>query len=254
MTRYRRIAKFFITPLLLVIAISSVQAAAEPSVPKVTISPSSVAPQDTKVTVTVSATPAAKNDVLGFILYTTTVGPFSEFSNQSWMSNYYFPAPYSFGPGIVQIPGDRHGGRADSDGVLEFTADAAPGKYDIHVSARVLSGPNKGVYARSTFSLTVTPVVDAPAEATAKIEDPRFDFDIVIGKDAIPSEVYAAREFRKFFAEATGIQLPIVTKADRPGRHIFIGPSETPAADGRTYQPVPPGANWSAWERGYGRR
>jgi len=181
----------------------SAYAQTKPSVPTVIVSPSSVVPQGTKVTVTVSATPAAKNDVLGFILYTTSAGPFSEFSNQSWMSNYYFPPPHSFGSGIVQIPGGSYGGRMDSDGVLKFTADAPAGKYDIHVSARVLSGPNSGAYARSTFSLTVTPVVDAPVDAMVRIEDPRFDFDIVVGKDAIPSERYAALEFRKFFGEAT---------------------------------------------------
>jgi len=204
----------------------SVYAQTKPSEPTVVVSPSSVVPQGTKVTVTVTATPAAKNDVLGFILYTTVLGSFSEFGNQSFMSNDYFPVPHSFGPGIVQVPGAMYGLRADSDGVLEFTADAPPGEYDIYADALVLSGPNRSAYSRSTFRLTVTRLVDAPASTIAKIEDPRFDFDIVIGKDAIPSERYATLEFRKFFAEATGIQLPIVTKANRPGRHIFIGPSE----------------------------
>ncbi len=52
------------------------------------------------------------------------------------------------------------------------------------------------------------------------------DWDIVVGKDAIPSEKYAAEEFRKFFGQASGVRLPIVHKIDRPDRHVFIGPSE----------------------------
>ena len=51
-------------------------------------------------------------------------------------------------------------------------------------------------------------------------------WDIVTAKDAIPSEVYAAEEFQKFFAEASGVKLPIVTQVDRPDRHVFIGPGQ----------------------------
>jgi len=51
------------------------------------------------------------------------------------------------------------------------------------------------------------------------------DWDIVSPKDPIPSEVYAAEEFQKLFAQASGVNLAIVTEADRPDRHIFIGPS-----------------------------
>lgn len=50
-------------------------------------------------------------------------------------------------------------------------------------------------------------------------------WDIVIADDAIPSEVYAAEEFQSFLAQASGIQLPIVTAADRPDRHVLIGAS-----------------------------
>ena len=52
------------------------------------------------------------------------------------------------------------------------------------------------------------------------------DWDIVTANDAIPSEVYAAKEFQKFFAEASGVKLPIVTAADRPDGHVFIGLGE----------------------------
>ena len=35
-------------------------------------------------------------------------------------------------------------------------------------------------------------------------------WDIVVGATAIPSERYAAEEFQRLFAEASGIRLPIV--------------------------------------------
>ena len=41
-------------------------------------------------------------------------------------------------------------------------------------------------------------------------------WDIVLGAEAIPSERYAAEEFQRLFAQASGIRLPIVaTAADR---------------------------------------
>ena len=49
------------------------------------------------------------------------------------------------------------------------------------------------------------------------------DWDIVVAQDAIPSERYAAEEFQQFFEQATGSKLPIVSKASRPDRHVFIG-------------------------------
>ncbi len=48
-------------------------------------------------------------------------------------------------------------------------------------------------------------------------------WDIVVAEDALPSEVYAAEEFQRLAAEATGVRLEIVRKADRPDRHVFIG-------------------------------
>ena len=53
------------------------------------------------------------------------------------------------------------------------------------------------------------------------------DWDIVVADDAIPSEDYAAEEFQTFFAQASGLKLPIVSDINRPDRHIFIGPSQT---------------------------
>ena len=51
-------------------------------------------------------------------------------------------------------------------------------------------------------------------------------WDIVVAKDAIPSEKYAAEELQEFFGQASGVKLPIVHKINRPDRHVFIGPSE----------------------------
>ncbi len=51
-------------------------------------------------------------------------------------------------------------------------------------------------------------------------------WDIVIAADAIPSERYAADEFRRHVAESSGADLPIVTAVDRSDRHVFIGTSE----------------------------
>ena len=50
-------------------------------------------------------------------------------------------------------------------------------------------------------------------------------WDIVIAEDAIAGERYAAEEFRNFFADASGVELPIVTEVERADQHVFIGPS-----------------------------
>ena len=50
-------------------------------------------------------------------------------------------------------------------------------------------------------------------------------WDIVVAADASPGEAYAAEEFRSIFAQASGIELPIVTAPDRADRHVLIGPS-----------------------------
>ena len=51
-------------------------------------------------------------------------------------------------------------------------------------------------------------------------------WDIVVADDAIPSELYAAQEFRSIFAQASGIELPIVNTTDRSDRHVLIGASK----------------------------
>jgi len=50
------------------------------------------------------------------------------------------------------------------------------------------------------------------------------DWDIVVAKDAAPSERYAAEGFRKFFEQATGIRLATTDEAAAGHRHVFIGP------------------------------
>ncbi len=51
-------------------------------------------------------------------------------------------------------------------------------------------------------------------------------WDIVTAEDAIASETYAAEEFQRHVARAAGVELPIVKSADRPDRHVFIGPGK----------------------------
>ena len=51
-------------------------------------------------------------------------------------------------------------------------------------------------------------------------------WDIVIAEDAIPSEIYAAKEFQSHFELASGIKLPIIKIPCRPDQHIFIGLSK----------------------------
>ena len=49
-------------------------------------------------------------------------------------------------------------------------------------------------------------------------------WDIVVAPDAIASEIYAAEEFRDHLVLAGGPKLPIVHTAERPDRHVFVGP------------------------------
>ncbi len=49
-------------------------------------------------------------------------------------------------------------------------------------------------------------------------------WDIVVSREAIASEIYAAEEFQQLFAQASGVELPIVHKIDHWEKHVFIGP------------------------------
>lgn len=67
----------------------------------------------------------------------------------------------------------------------------------------------------------------AHAENPSGVDLAQLDgWDIVVPNDGIATEVYAAEEFQRFFAEAGGIRLPIVHRIDRPKRHVLIGPGE----------------------------
>ncbi|MDA1056158.1 MAG: hypothetical protein O3C40_37745, partial [Planctomycetota bacterium] len=53
------------------------------------------------------------------------------------------------------------------------------------------------------------------------------DWSIVVSKDALESERYAAEEFRDFFALATGHRLLIGGERSAAGHNIFIGASDS---------------------------
>ena len=53
------------------------------------------------------------------------------------------------------------------------------------------------------------------------------DWAIVVAESAIESEVYAAEEFRDFFAQATSYQLPIRSESVPGTKNVFIGASES---------------------------
>ena len=67
----------------------------------------------------------------------------------------------------------------------------------------------------------------APGQKATGVDVARLSgWDIVLAADALPSERYAAEEFQRLFARASGIELPIVTVVARTDRHVFIGPGE----------------------------
>ena len=51
------------------------------------------------------------------------------------------------------------------------------------------------------------------------------DWEIVVDKEAIPSEKFAAEEFQNLFEQATGIELKIVNTPSGKSKNIFIGNS-----------------------------
>ncbi len=57
-------------------------------------------------------------------------------------------------------------------------------------------------------------------------------WDILLSKNASPSETYAAEEFRSLFAKASGVELPITTERDRAERHILITSSPSVGPEG----------------------
>jgi hypothetical protein len=83
---------------------------------------------------------------------------------------------------------------------------------------------------RILWSLLLVLVLPGRFAQTASPEVVSLDrldgWDIVISREAIPSEQYAAEELQKHVVIATGHTLPIVTSVDRPDRHVFVGPSK----------------------------
>lgn len=63
-------------------------------------------------------------------------------------------------------------------------------------------------------------------ESLILVGDDRSEYQIVIAADAPPSTRYAAEEFQRFFKEATGAELPVVSDAERSAeKEILIGKS-----------------------------
>ena len=90
------------------------------------------------------------------------------------------------------------------------------------------------------FSITYPSLAQGPRGVDlAKMDG----WDIVVSPDATASEAYAATEFQQLYKQASGVELPIVRKTDRPDRHIFIGP-------GQAMQSAP-GVGFSVWRRRY---
>jgi hypothetical protein len=80
-----------------------------------------------------------------------------------------------------------------------------------------------------TISLCALMVGSTSASVPQGVNLANFaNWDIVIAKDAGPSEVYASEEFQSLFAKASNIRLPITHEVDTaisPEHHVFIGSS-----------------------------
>jgi hypothetical protein len=61
------------------------------------------------------------------------------------------------------------------------------------------------------------------------------DWTIVVASDVIPSERYAAQEFQRFFAQATGIHMSIEEQSDSGHGQVLIGPGAVSQAGGMAF-------------------
>jgi hypothetical protein len=52
------------------------------------------------------------------------------------------------------------------------------------------------------------------------------DWDIVVAEGAQPAVLFAAEELQSLFEKASGVRLSVMTRAERPDRHVFIGWSD----------------------------
>ena len=143
--------------------------ATPPTIDEVIVSPGDVVQAGTEVTVTVKATPAHPDDILGHDLQTRN-GTFGEWDSLGPRSQYeYFPPAQMKGPGTVLNPLWIRPIWLDADGVFTFTADAGPGKHEIVYGVTVVKGPNQGGTSRTTFHFTVTPAPRKAPAVTLKI-------------------------------------------------------------------------------------
>ena len=85
----------------------------------------------------------------------------------------------------------------------------------------------KIITALCLFVLAALPI---QAAELAPIE--MKDWGIVVAPDAIPSERFAAEEFRSLFEQLTGLALPIGPAAPASGHGIYIGPGAAAQAPG----------------------
>lgn len=86
----------------------------------------------------------------------------------------------------------------------------------------VIHYKNRNLVPAAIFAVALAGPVSAEGVDLAALQD----WNIVQAADAIPSEIYAAEEFQNFYAQASGVTLPIVRSTDRPDRHIFINSAD----------------------------
>ena len=83
---------------------------------------------------------------------------------------------------------------------------------------------SKGLIAVALAGTWILPLQARPARGVDLAA--MTDWDIVLDRQASPSETYAAAEFRELFFRASTAKLAIVHEVNRPDRHVFIGPGE----------------------------
>ena len=89
----------------------------------------------------------------------------------------------------------------------------------------------KNCTLQTTTLIFIAAMDVAAAAAPAGVNLAKLEhWNIVTATDAVASEIFAAEEFQKFFLEASGLELPVVSQITRPDQHIFIGPGSLLAA------------------------
>ncbi|NOZ55537.1 MAG: DUF4838 domain-containing protein [Calditrichaeota bacterium] len=85
-------------------------------------------------------------------------------------------------------------------------------------------GGSKSVYTLQVVFLAMASLLVACSKPKVTVQALQ-NWRIVVAKDAIPSEQYAAEEFQTLFEQATGTRLPIVHRAESASGNVFIGES-----------------------------